>query len=593
MSASTQTDVAALLLVGLARSGVTDVVVSPGSRNTPFVFAAQEAGLREHVVIDERAAAFFALGMARVTGRPVLLSCTSGSAGAHYLPAIIEASASHVPLIALTADRPHDLARCGAPQTIEQSGLFGTHVRMAFDVAVADDRAGQLDAALRVAAQAVTGSLAPDPGPVHINARAAKPLEPTAATNAIERTLHETATRMAANGPTRVWPAQTAPSPDALRVLADACRRAERGLVVCGPAPLERRAEREAIFDFARATGFPVAAEATSQLRFTSSASMQDVVVADALLPALRLGAVSDRLRADLVVQIGESPIAPGWEAWCDARGARERWVIAPNGWCDPFGRADARLIAQAGETMRALVEMLDENGATRRSEAWVNDVRELSDGWWRALDESASEQTDETEVVRTIVELLPPNALLSVGNSRAVRLLDHCRAGVADVSVMSQRGASGIDGPIAASAGAAVVWPGPVVLVLGDVSFVHDVGALVLARECSSPLVIVVVNNDGGRLFEELPVARAWGRRASTWTTPHGLALASIARSFGLSAASARDSDELRAVLATALTRGGATVVEVVVAPEAERGRKARTDEMFAKWFAAKEQDR
>ena len=170
---------ARLFLRSAAAAGVTDVVLSPGSRSTPLTIAAATTSeLRAHVIVDERGAAFFALGQARVTGRPSLLICTSGTAGAHWLPALIEASQSFVPLIAVTADRPWELQDSAAPQTIDQLKLFGDHVRHYAELGLPDPSPGALRAVPRIAAQAVARALGPVPGPVHINARFRKPLEP-------------------------------------------------------------------------------------------------------------------------------------------------------------------------------------------------------------------------------------------------------------------------------------------------------------------------------------------------------------------------------------------------------------------------------
>ncbi len=175
------TEWASLLMHALERAGITDVVISPGSRSTPFVLQAARRGLRCHDIVDERSAAFFALGQAKVTGRPTLLLCTSGSAGAHYLPAVIEAEHSHTPLIILTADRPFELSQCAAPQTIDQVKLFGDHVRGFFELGMPDGAPGALRALARVATEAALLSCWPEPGAVHLNARARKPLEPAPA----------------------------------------------------------------------------------------------------------------------------------------------------------------------------------------------------------------------------------------------------------------------------------------------------------------------------------------------------------------------------------------------------------------------------
>ncbi|HRI55183.1 MAG TPA: 2-succinyl-5-enolpyruvyl-6-hydroxy-3-cyclohexene-1-carboxylic-acid synthase, partial [Pseudomonadota bacterium] len=228
---------ARLLLGSLAAAGVREVVVSPGARSTPFVCAAHaEPQLRCWDVIDERAAAFFALGQARVTGRPSLLICTSGTAGAHYLPAVIEAGAAHLPLLVLTADRPFELQDCGAPQTIDQIKLLGGHARRFFELGMPDPSDLSLRALRRLAAQAVLTTTWPTPGAVHLNARARKPLEPQSVHTSDEVALRARVDELLQAPLLRAYPPRAVPAPAGVAAAAQLCRSARRGLIICGPA---------------------------------------------------------------------------------------------------------------------------------------------------------------------------------------------------------------------------------------------------------------------------------------------------------------------------------------------------------------------
>ncbi len=254
---------AVALLDAFSGAGVEDVIVSPGSRSTPFVLAAAEhPALRCHDIVDERSAAFYALGRARATGRPSLLLCTSGSAPAHYFPAVIEASAAFVPLLVLSADRPFELHGCGASQTVDQLRLYGDHVRWFVDLGAPEPGEAALLSLRRAAVRAVAESLGPTPGPVHVNARARKPLEPSAEALAAQTLRGEWPPV------TRVLPTRTLPSDEAVEALGRACLEARDGVIVCGPASVGEREAGGAIRDLARRTGFALLSEATSQVRF-------------------------------------------------------------------------------------------------------------------------------------------------------------------------------------------------------------------------------------------------------------------------------------------------------------------------------------
>ncbi|HEV8244872.1 MAG TPA: 2-succinyl-5-enolpyruvyl-6-hydroxy-3-cyclohexene-1-carboxylic-acid synthase, partial [Polyangiaceae bacterium] len=266
MTATLLTEWSRLLLGTLARAGVEHVVISPGSRSTPFAWAAlNEPKLRCHSVWDERVAAFFALGQARVSGRPSLLLCTSGTAAANYYPALVEASLAHLPVLVLTADRPFELQHASAPQAIDQIKLFGDSARAFFELGVPDASASALQGLVRSVAHAVHAAQNVHPGPVHLNARARKPLEPIAADDLSSRGLRESVDALLARGPTET--ARSTLHADVSR-LAQACVETARGVIFVGPEPVYRPEAVRALARLAEITGFPLLCEATSQSRF-------------------------------------------------------------------------------------------------------------------------------------------------------------------------------------------------------------------------------------------------------------------------------------------------------------------------------------
>jgi 2-succinyl-5-enolpyruvyl-6-hydroxy-3-cyclohexene-1-carboxylate synthase len=559
---------AKLFLRAAACSGVTDLVLSPGSRSTPLaIAAAEEPRLRLHVIVDERSAAFFALGQARVTGRPSMLVCTSGTAGAHYYPALIEASQSFVPLLAVTADRPWELQDAAAPQTIDQAGLFGGFVRHHAELGLPDAAPSALRAVPRIAAQAVARALGPTPGPVHVNARFRKPLEPVV--SSVREAWEPLWETLMARGAPAAHAPSCAPPADVIAELVERVAHAERGLLVCGPAPLAQAEGRDAILALARRTGFPLLAEATSQLRFGGDrAGVATCSAFDAVLrvPALRAGQAPD-----LILELGAPPTSSGYAELLAQSPGAARFVIAPHGWNDPQGDAAALVHAEPGVLARALADALPDRAATS---AWAAALTS-ADARAQAVTDRALAEAGFTEgaVARAMLAACPEGAILVIGNSTPVRDLDaYCPASGRDVRVLHQRGASGIDGLVSGAVGASTVSAQPVALLLGDVSLLHDLTALGLAHLAGrdAPLVIVVVQNGGGRIFEQLPIARALGAELfeRTFATPQAVRFEHAAAAFGVPYARATSASGLAEALTAAWSRRGATLIEAVVPP-------------------------
>lgn len=564
-----------LLIESLADAGLERIIVSPGSRSTPFVWAALEcARIHCEHVIDERCAAFHAVGWAKMTGKPAGVLCTSGSAAANYFPAVVEASLSHTPLLVLTADRPFELMDCGASQTMDQVKLYGDYVRHFVDVGMPDESTASLQALRRVAAQSIALAMGDRPGPVHLNLRARKPLEPREPTSTAARELRDRVDRVLQNPPPTAARPRRVPDPAAIADVAAHCVRAHRGIIVCGPMYPAQRPDPALVARVVKATGFPIFAEASSGLRFDSPVS--DPFIADAFGALLTCDSFRRRAAPEVVLQLGAAAICASWETLLQAHPPAARFVFAEHGWPDPTSTARAIVYGDVNASLTALCDALDP-AATNRTGTYAADLREANQLAWKVVeDELDARGFTEGAAVRVVIDHLPKGSLLCLGNSLPVREADtFSRARAGGVTVWSQRGASGIDGLISGAAGAAKAFRGPCTLLIGDVSFLHDLGGLQLARHRDEPFVIVVLNNDGGRIFEQLPIAARTDLQAGAlefWTTPHGLGFEHAARLFHLPYAPIVSANDLVDALRSAYATSGCSVIEIRLEPGSAR---------------------
>jgi 2-succinyl-5-enolpyruvyl-6-hydroxy-3-cyclohexene-1-carboxylate synthase len=466
--------------------------VSPGARSTPLVLAFLASEARLHVVLDERVAAFVALGLAKVSRRPVALVCTSGSAGAHYLPAFVEARASGVPLVALTANRPPELWEAGASQTVPQQGLLQPNARWARSLGPPDGRDTRWVA--RVAAQALAACQGPPTGPVHLDVAFRKPLW---------------APGLALPSGTACVPriVQAPPRVDAAQVFSEHADL-ERVTVVCGPdAPGagDPRAFARALGTLASARGWPVLADPAAGLRWGDHDRDSILGAADAFLRDVD---VATHLSPSHVLRFGRLPTSKAIQAWLQGRPTT---LVDPQGeWHDPSNSAHRLVVADPTECCRSLT--LD-SGARQRAQpatpsTWLRA--------WQRVESAAQTHLSQScrglwsgAVARVVVEHLAPDALLLVGSSTPIRDLDaFAPPAPKPLRVLCNRGANGIDGTLSTAWGAALAWPGPLTLLTGDLTFLHDAGGLLAARGLGVNAHVVVVDNGGGGIFHYLPIA-------------------------------------------------------------------------------------
>jgi 2-succinyl-5-enolpyruvyl-6-hydroxy-3-cyclohexene-1-carboxylate synthase len=529
----------------LARCGMTDACTSPGSRSTPIVLSlARTPGLRAWSHVDERVAGFFALGLAKRTGRPVAIACTSGTAAAELAPAVIEAAEARVPLIVLTADRPPELRDVGAGQTIDQLKLYGAAAKWFFEVGTHDATPERVRWMRALACRAVWSALDGRPGPVHLNMPLREPLVLDGPLPA------EDPCPGRPDG--RPWVAHPiVPAPEQLPSVPLApCPRA---VVVAG------RDERdpalgEAIAAFAAAARYPLLADPLSDARRGPAA----IAHYDALLRDERLAA---ELRPELVLRIGDLPTSKPLRTWLAGLEAEQVTLDAEGAWHDPAGVVSARIAANPRATLAALTPEHRDAGEPAWLERWRGADRAAAG----AIATTLGDELSEPRVAIELIDALPSEATLFTAASMPIRDLETFAAARDGApAILANRGANGIDGTVAAALGAAAAGDGPIVLHIGDVALAYDLGALLSARRLGLALTIVLVNNDGGGIFHFLPVAREGEDFERHVATPHGLDFAQAAALYGARHAHVADVGALRRELADALESGGVTILEV-----------------------------
>lgn len=538
----------------LSRQHVRDVVVSPGSRSAPLALAAAaHAELRDWSVLDERSAGFFALGLARASSRPVALVCTSGTAAANYLPAVIEAHYSRVPLILLTADRPPELRGVGAPQTIVQPGLYGNYAAFDCDLPIPTTQEADFVQLRRTLAMAARAAQGPPAGAAHLNVGFREPLHPVEVRE--DRDILRTHT-IPPPAVQQRSDSELALTSDEVATLADQLGNTERGWIVAGPLDATASAA-SAIEKLAASLGWPLLAEPLSQLRSSRVASAVLLDASDALLRCERF---SNRNAPQMVLRFGAAPTSKALNQWLAAHPEIEQLVVSPWGWNDPSGVAQRLL---ASEPLRLARDLLERLAPDRKpsvfTETWCRADRKVRALIERELDSRSV--LSEAEVARTTLRLAAPHTKIYLGNSLPVRSADlYAGADSRQLRYFANRGANGIDGTLASALGTAAADSHPCLALIGDLALLHDWSSVALARESSIQASVVVIDNGGGRIFESLPVARATERSVFDrhFLTPQAVDIPSALRGFGLECELVETRQDLEAALAASVSAPG-----------------------------------
>jgi 2-succinyl-5-enolpyruvyl-6-hydroxy-3-cyclohexene-1-carboxylate synthase len=540
----------------LTRCGLCHVVISPGSRSTPLaLLLAEHPAIKVWLHVDERSAGFFALGMAKASRQTVALLCSSGTAAANYMPAVVEANQSRVPLLLLTADRPPELRDVGAPQTIDQIHIFGRYVKWFVEMALPDVSTDLLKYARMVAARASAVAMSGLQGPVHLNFPFREPLIPDLCLPDLWKGGRN------GRSHTQVLTGYRQLEECYIEELARELRQVERGLILCGPHDDPLLAD--AAVELAERLQYPILADPLSQLRSGVHTKQWIIEGYDTFL---RDHEISDELEPQVVIRLGAAAVSKALFLYLKQHSSCRQIVVDEEpGWRDPTLAASDMLYVHPVSFLRSMSQVVDSKADGESLSPWSRKWMKVNEAAKAAiLQQMKDHDLREGHVYLDLLEHMPSHATLFIGNSMPVRDLDtffFCQE--REIRVLANRGANGIDGVVSAALGAATVAK-PLVLVLGDLSFYHDLNGLLAAKLHNIDVTLVVINNDGGGIFSFLPQSTLPRHFEELFGTPLGLDFRAVVKMYEGEFFSVSSRQDFCQALQQSLGRQGLKVIEV-----------------------------
>jgi 2-succinyl-5-enolpyruvyl-6-hydroxy-3-cyclohexene-1-carboxylate synthase len=532
----------------LVRCGMEHACTCPGSRNTPIVLTlARDPRLHAWSHVDERAAGFFAVGAAKASGKPVAVTCTSGTAAANLLPAVIEARQAGVPLIVLTADRPPELRDVGAGQTIDQLKLYGDAVKWFFELGVPETTPERMRWVRSLACRVYWTAAAGRPGPVHVNVPLREPL-------VLEEPLPDDEPGGGGRPHGHPWLVQERSTPATSAAIP---RRHEfrRTVFVAGDLGSNPELGRK-LAAFAARARVPLLADPLSGARSGPTAIAHfDLLLRDAKL--------AKQLTPDVVCRIGELPTSKPLRNWIAGLDQAHHILFAPDErWSDPSARVTQRIVG----SIEDLLERVEDDEVVADDSDWLDRWSEADNAVAQAIAEPLTGAgLSEPATVAALGQFLPPSTTLFVGASMPIRDVEEFFPALNEPPrVMANRGANGIDGTVSSAFGVAAASDGEVVLVLGDVTLAHDIGGMLAATRLGLKLTIVLLNNAGGGIFNFLAVASEGEVFEEHIATPTGLDFAQAAALYGCRHEHVTSLDGFADALMRALAGSDSTIIEV-----------------------------
>ena len=500
-----------LVALSLWEAGVRQVCISPGSRSTPLVLGLYLFRKIEiFIQVDERSAAFFALGMAKMQQRPVPLLCTSGSAVSHYFPAVIEAFYSHIPLVILSADRPNELRHCGAQQTIDQLHLFGRYVRSFVDVGLPSKNEQYLATII----QSTIGlSLRPIPGAVHLNFAFNEPLSPQELNHNFNQNIP-------------IWKHLATKSQlNDIDLLLDIFQTKRKGVIIVG-VNKKTITNPNLIHQLADILGYPLLVEATGMPRQNCISHYDSF---------LRSAKLADALQPEIVIRFGDMPTSKSYRQWLEKYPQCQQITIGSYENTDPTHGNNWQITMDITDfCLQLLDSMNDKNFLIDRD--WCNQWQKVNYLTQKELEHWLNDikYPFEGKIYYELAQKLPENTIIYIGNSTPIRDLDSYFHNSCNVIVFSNRGTNGIDGMISSAMGVAKISNQSVLLICGDLTFFHDLNGLLLGKLHDINITILLLDNSGGSIFEMLPISNLDPPFEELFATPIGIDFSSIVRGFG-----------------------------------------------------------
>ncbi|MCH7770715.1 MAG: 2-succinyl-5-enolpyruvyl-6-hydroxy-3-cyclohexene-1-carboxylic-acid synthase [Bacteroidetes bacterium] len=545
--------------------GVRYACISPGSRSTPLTVAfANQKGIKCFVNIDERVSGFFALGLAKATDIPVTIVTTSGTATSELYPAIIEAFQQRVPLIICTADRPLELLNVGANQTINQWNLYRNHIRWFKNVGSPDLSAKKITSLRNTAIKAFEISSNKNKGPVHLNFPFRKPLEPNTFSDEIDAdSLMEALKPITFKNKTTETSKLTKKEEKQVRNIANYIIEKPNGLIVVGPMGYDPTF-RTKVKLLSKTTRYPIIAEGVSHIRFNNNKSDNFVCVNyDAFLRSTKF---KKNHKPEFVLQFGRTVTSGILEKYLTVSNPLRFLINDFGDIFDPSNKSRPPLKFSPSAFIENLIQILKDKNLKRMKNYWIKDfetVDTLAEGIKTKLLKNSGIRI-EPGIIQDVISIIPSNTKIMVGNSLPIRDFDgFIGKTTKNFEVYFNRGASGIDGVTSTALGIASIKK-PTVLITGDLSFIHDLNALLPAKRYSIQLIVILINNNGGGIFEMLPISsnKKWFKEY--FKTPHNLNISSIVKSFGLEHHIIKSKKDLQNKLNNSLKNKSFAVLEI-----------------------------
>ncbi|MCF7954452.1 MAG: 2-succinyl-5-enolpyruvyl-6-hydroxy-3-cyclohexene-1-carboxylic-acid synthase [Phycisphaerae bacterium] len=505
-----------LIVEELIRCGVDYFCISPGSRSAPLTAAvARNKSAKSIICYDERNTAFHALGYARATGKPAAIITTSGTACANLYPAIIEASNDNIPMIILTADRPPELIETSANQTINQPNMFGAYTRWQFDLPCPDENIPP-EMLLSTIDQSVFRSRYSNPGPVHINCRYRKPLEPTDTQTPRDYTKNIKNWINSAAPFTKYEYPEVVANSESLDSLAKDIAKTERGLIIVGK--LESNSQRKAVMAIINMLGWPVYSDITSGLRMTDCTTNIIRYFDQQLLS----DEFNKKAAPSLVLHIGGRKTSKRVDEFLD-QNRPGKYIIINNTpqRQDPIHAVTDYLKGDITDTCESLLDRIHLNEEGDYAGFYIRKGIHADVIIERSIE--STKKLNEPFIARQLSKIIPDNTSLVLSSSMPIRDVDlYSVSGRIGITVTANRGVSGIDGVISTASGFAAGKKLLTTLLIGDMAFIHDINALAVLKTLDVPVIVVVINNRGGGIFHFLSISQAEDIFEDYFAVPH-----------------------------------------------------------------------